>query len=95
MQGLFAWAMKAVGPLVIQALLALGIGIITVKGVDVGLNALMNQVRAHASGLSSDFAVIAGRFGFGQGLGILFGAVSFVVSYMAASKAFSFMGLTK
>lgn len=95
MQGLFAWLMRAVGPLVIQALIALGIGVITVKGVDVGLNHLMSQVRAHASGLSADMAVIAGRFGFGQGVGILFGAVSFVLSYMAASKAFSFMGITK
>lgn len=95
MASLFQFLMSAIGPLVIKALVALGIGLITVKGVDVGMDALINQVRVHANGLPSDMAAIAGRFGLGTGLGMIFGACSFVVSYLAASKAFSFFGVTK
>lgn len=92
MGALFAWLLRAVGPLALRVLAAVGIGLITVKGVDVGLNVLINLIHARIGGLPADMAAIMGRMGFGQAMGYILGAASFVVSYLAASKAFSFLG---
>lgn len=92
MTGLFAFLWRVVGPLALRVLAAVGIGLITVKGVDVGLGAVTNLVTAKIGGLPADMASILGRMGFGVAMGYILGAASFIVSYLAASKAFSFLG---
>lgn len=84
-----------VGPLVVRALIAIGLGVITVHGVEIGINALLNQVASYSNALPGDMAAILGIMGIGQGLGLVMGGISFLVSYMVAGKAFSFFGLVK
>lgn len=88
MGALAQFLMSMVGPLLIQGLLSLGIGYLTVKGVDLGVSALSNLIYARVGGLPSDMAAIMGRMGFGQALGYVLGATAFVMSYLTASKAF-------
>ena len=84
-----------VGPMAVRALLAIGLGVITIQGVEIGINALLNQVASYSNALPGDMAAILGIMGIGQGLGLVMGGISFLVSYMVAGKAFSFFGLVK
>ena len=84
-----------VGPMAVRALLAIGLGVITIQGVEIGINALLNQIASYSNALPGDMAAILGIMGIGQGLAVVMGGVSFLVSYMVAGKAFSFFGVVK
>lgn len=92
---LATFLLSIVGPLAIKVLLALGLGIITIQGVEIGINALLNQITSYSNALPADVAAILGIMGIAQGLSIVMGGVSFLVSYMVAGKAFSFFGVVK
>jgi hypothetical protein len=76
MSGLAAWLMGLIGPLVIQALLALGVGVLTVVGFDAAFGQLTGWITTSISGLPADMTNILAMGGVFQGVSYILGAVS-------------------
>jgi hypothetical protein len=75
MQTLFTFLMGAAGPLVLRALAALGVGVVTFAGVDTALTALISQAQSSWAGLSADVLGLAGVAGIPAALGVIAGAM--------------------
>lgn len=61
--------------MVIQALIALGISVITYQGVDTSITWLKTQALASISGLPSDLIALLAYLGVGQAINIIFSAM--------------------
>ncbi|MGF6648625.1 DUF2523 family protein [Paraburkholderia sp. GAS82] len=69
-----AWLVSVAGPFVIQALIALGVGIVTVSGLDLALNTAMSWCTNALGGLSSAIVNVLAIAGFWQGFSYIAGA---------------------
>ncbi|MGY6239007.1 DUF2523 family protein (plasmid) [Burkholderia ambifaria] len=76
------WLMSMVGPMLIQALVALGVGVLTVVGFDVAFNQALSWIRDGVGGLPSDMANVLALGGVFQGLSYIVGAFSARVAMM-------------
>ena len=74
MGSLFAFLASAVGPLVIKALLAIGVGTITFTGVTVALQGLIDIAVNNWAGVTPDILQLASIAGIPQAIGIICGA---------------------
>lgn len=92
---LFAWLIRAIGPIVAKVLVALGLTMITVKGVDIAFSEVDEKLRTTLNGLPHDVIQIMGLFGVNDGISIVLASASFVVSYYMAGRFFSFFGAAK
>jgi hypothetical protein len=81
-----AWLVSAAGPFIIQALIALGVGVMTVTGIDLAVNQAMSWCQTAVGGLSSDVVNILALGGFWQGLSYIGGAFSARVAMAGASS---------
>lgn len=91
MTGLAAWLMSLVGPLLIQALIAVGVGVLTVGGFDVALNQAISWIDTGVSGLPSDMANVLALGGVFQGMSYIVGAFSARVTMIGLSAAKRFI----
>lgn len=82
-----AWLVSLVGPLVIQGLIALGVGVLTVAGVDVALNVAIGWISAGVGGIPSDMANVLALGGVFQGVSYIVGAFSARVTMFGLSAA--------
>lgn len=69
-----AFLASMVGPLVLRALVALGIGTVTFTGVTVALQGLIDMAMQNWASLPSDVLGLASIAGIPQALGIVAGA---------------------
>jgi len=74
---------SAMGSLVGRVLIALGIGFVTYKGVDIGLNALKQEVISNVQGLSSDIIGLMGYLWVDKALSVVFSAFAISLSMKA------------
>lgn len=84
------WAtflLAMVQPLIVQALIALGVGVLTVTGVDLALNQAFSWITSSVGGMPSDLANLLALGGVFQGMGYLCGALSARV-VMAGAASF-------
>lgn len=84
---LASFLFSAAGPLVIKALLALGIGTLTFTGVTAALQALIQAAQTNWSSIPADVMALASLAGVPQGLGIIAGAFTSRVGMWAAASA--------
>ncbi|MEQ5843002.1 DUF2523 domain-containing protein [Paraburkholderia acidicola] len=87
MTGLAAWLMSLAGPLFIQALVALGVGVLTVVGVDAAFSQLVSWITTGVSGIPADMANVLAMGGVFQGVSYILGAVSARVAMVGFSAA--------
>ncbi|NIF53582.1 DUF2523 family protein [Burkholderia sp. Ax-1724] len=87
MTGLAAWLMSLAGPLLLQALVALGVGVMTVVGFDAAFSQLVSWITTGVSGLPSDMANVLAIGGVFQGVSYILGAVSARVALTGISAA--------
>ncbi|HDR9873024.1 TPA: DUF2523 domain-containing protein [Burkholderia cenocepacia] len=83
------WAtflLSLVQPIIVQALLALGVGVVTVAGIDLALNQAMQWLTSSVGGLGSDVANVLAMGGIFQGIGYIGGALSARVAMAGASS---------
>jgi hypothetical protein len=73
---LVTWLMSLVGPLLVQALIALGVGVLTIAGVDVALNQAIGWITSGVGGIPSDMANVLALGGVFQGVSYIVGAFS-------------------
>lgn len=76
MGNLFAFLLSAVGPLVLRAIAAVGMGVVTFTGVDAALQGLISQAQSSWGNLASDVLGLASVAGVPQALGIIAGAMT-------------------
>ena len=89
--GLIPLLMSAIGPLVIKALIAIGIGTMTFTGVTVALDGLINMAVTNWAGVSAAVVQLASLAGIPECLGIICGAMSARVAIWVAASATKFV----
>lgn len=82
-----AWLVSLVGPLLIQGLIALGVGVLTVAGTDVALNVAIGWITTGVGGIPSDMANLLALGGVFQGVSYIVGAFSARVTMFGLSAA--------
>jgi hypothetical protein len=87
---LAAWLMSLVGPLLIQALIGIGVGILTVTGVDLAVNQAVSWITSAVGGMPSAVANVLALGGFFQGMSYIVGAFSARVAMAGASAITKF-----
>lgn len=63
--------------LIARVLVALGLTIVTITGVNSAYNILVAQVISHLGAVPASILMLFGLAGIGQGLGIVFGAMTY------------------
>ncbi|MES2949356.1 MAG: DUF2523 domain-containing protein [Pseudomonadota bacterium] len=84
---LAAWLLTFIGPLVIRALIAIGITTVTFTGVSATLEALIAMAQQNWSNIGSDVLGLASIAGIPECIGIIAGAMSTRVAMWAAVSA--------
>jgi len=79
--------MGLAGPLVIKALIAVGLGTLTFTGVTVALNGLISMAVTNWGGVPADVLQLASLAGIPQCMGIIAGAFSTRVGIWVAASA--------
>ncbi|MGF7186982.1 putative membrane protein [Robbsia andropogonis] len=82
-----AWLLSAAGPALINALIGLGVGVMTITGIDLAVDQLLDWMRSASSGMASDMVNILGLGGIFDGLSYIAGALTARVA-MAGISAF-------
>ena len=76
------------GPLLLQALVALGVGVVTVTGIDLAVNQAMSWCSSAASGLPSDILNVLALAGVFQGMSYVGGAFAARIAMAGVAGAF-------
>ncbi|KWN04624.1 cobalt ABC transporter permease [Burkholderia territorii] len=80
------WLLSLVQPLIVQGLIALGVGVLTVGGIDLAVNQAMSWLTSSVGGLSADLANLLAMGGIFQGIGYIGGGISARVAMAGASS---------
>ncbi len=72
--------------IVTKILLALGLSFVTYTGITLSLNSLKNYVATSINNIPADVFSLLMMAGFGQAVGIIFGAFAFKVAMESATK---------
>lgn len=70
-----AWLVSLASPIARTVMRALGLGVVTMAGVDVALTGLLGQAKAAWAGLPGEVAAYVAMAGVNTGLAILAGAL--------------------
>ena len=73
---LAAFLMSIIGPLVIQALIALGVGVFTITGIDLAVNQAVSWLTTGVGGIPANIANVMAMAGVFQGMSYVVGAVT-------------------
>lgn len=85
--GLLAALASLAAPLVARILLAVGFSVVTYAGMDAAVSAARSQLMQYLNGAPAAGLQIAGLAGVWEGLGMVFGSISFTVAWWALTKA--------
>lgn len=90
-----AWLIALVTPMVGRVLLALGFQVVTITGVTLAVTQLKSLVLTHLGGLPADMLQLMLLAGVGQGLGMVFGAITFRIAYWQIANSVRILGVAK
>lgn len=85
---LAAWLLSLAGPLIVQALVALGVGVVTVTGIDLAVNTAMNWCSSAVGGLPSDVLNVLALAGVFQGMSYIGAAFTARIAMAGVAGAF-------
>jgi hypothetical protein len=83
---LATFLLSVIGPLAVQALIALGVGVLTVTGIDLAVNQAVTWLTTAVGGLPADMASVLAMAGFFQGGSYVVGAFTARVAMAGASS---------
>jgi Protein of unknown function (DUF2523) len=92
MMGLFGFFGALAAPLAARVLMALGMGVITIGGVAASADAIKALVVSNLSSGPLAAVQLAGLSGMWVALGMVFGAVTFAVTFATLTKLSGFVG---
>lgn len=79
-------------PIAARVLIALGLSVVTVVGVSASVSALKDLALAKIGTLPVAALQLGGLLGLWEGLGMVFGAVTFAVTYWNLTRAVRIVG---
>lgn len=85
--GFLAALATLAGPIVARVLIALGMSVVTIGGVTVALANVKQSIVANLSAGPVAALQLAGLMGCWQGLGLIFGAMTFSVAFWALTQS--------
>lgn len=88
---LYAFFASLAGPIAARVLMAMGMGVVSVTGVTTAVDYLKAEVVSSLSAGPSAALQLAGLSGCWVGLGLIFGAVTFAVSFAMLTKLTGFV----
>ena len=83
---LFVWLLAAVGPMLVQGAITLGVATVTYIGFDAVVSSLLYSARANWAGLPGAAASFAAMAGLNQAVGIIAGGITTKLSLTAVKK---------
>lgn len=89
---LAAFLLALVGPLVGRVLLALGLSVLTIGGMEIVVSQLRDAIVAAGNSLAGDVLALFLISGGGSALGIVMGAINLRVALWAATRATRLVG---
>jgi hypothetical protein len=87
---LATWLLALVQPLIVQGLIALGVGVLTVSGLDLAVNQAVSWMNSAVGGLPANLASMLALGGIFKGLSYIVGAFAARVSMAGASSVKKF-----
>src|SRR5690625_427298 len=82
----FRWVIAtAIGMLVVRIAIALGVGIVTFKGLDFALDYFIQFLQDGMGGIGADLGSILGRMGVDVGMSMILGAFAAAAAVKAAT----------
>lgn len=84
---LAAWLLTFIGPLVIRALIVLGISTVTFTGITAALDGLISMAQQNWASLGSDLLGLASIAGIPECIGIIMGAMTSRIAMWVAVNA--------
>ncbi len=81
-----AFLSSGIGFLAARALMGLGIGVISYGAISIALELLYAQAQGYYSSIPAFALQIINLAGFGQGLGIIMGAITFRMTFILLPK---------
>ena len=82
----FRWVIAtAIGMLVVRIVIALGVGIVTFKGLDFALDCFIQFIQDGMGGVGADLGSILGRLGVDVGVSMILGAFAAAAAVKAAT----------
>jgi len=91
MPQLALFLLSLVKPLISRILIALGIGLVSVVGINSVIDQIKNALVNNIGGLPADVFGLFMLAGMGQALGIITGAITTKILIVQATKALRFM----
>ena len=88
---LYAFFATLAGPIAARVLLAMGMGVVTVTGVTAAVDTLKAQIIDNLGAAPMAALQLAGLSGCWVALGLLFGAVTFAVTFAMLTKLSGFV----
>lgn len=82
-----AWLIAMVGPLVARVLVTLGISVVVTAGLTVIASTLKAQIVTQLGGMPTAAIMFLGLVGVWEALGIVFGAITFAVTWHTTAGA--------
>lgn len=86
MGGLAGFLMGLIGPLARQALVALGIGLITYVGVDTAVTGALSAAKGYMGQVPADIAALCARGGLFTAMSVIAGGITARVSMMILKR---------
>ncbi|PKO69003.1 MAG: hypothetical protein CVU22_06295 [Betaproteobacteria bacterium HGW-Betaproteobacteria-16] len=83
-----------VGGIVGRVLASLGMGVITIIGVDIAIDQLKDAVTGAAASLPADVLALFLLAGGGIGINMVFGAITFRLTYWTITKSVRLIGIS-
>ncbi|RUP27718.1 MAG: DUF2523 domain-containing protein [Curvibacter sp.] len=87
-----AFLASMAAPIVSRVLMALGFSVITVTGVSVAIDQLKNLILTNLGTANTNILQLAGLIGCWQGLGMIFGAVTFAITLRGLTSLSGWIG---
>lgn len=81
------WLVGLVGPIVSRVLLSLGLSLVAVTGATAAASTLKATILSSFGAMPSAAVQLAGLFGIWEALGVWFGAITFVLTWHAATSS--------
>ena len=81
MGGFLAGLVSIAGSLTVRVLLSLGFSVVTITGVAAGMSTIKNQIISFFGSAPGPVLQLAGLFGCWDALGMIFGGITFAVTY--------------
>ncbi len=92
MANLAIWLSGMVPSLVGRVMLALGLGVLTITGIDLAWGSLRTTLLAALAGLPADVIGLAGLAGVGDALGYVLGSITARVTLAALTNSARIVG---